>query len=472
MRVDAAGNTLEVYCSGSDAARKLGFTPSQLSAALRGRTVEGTVNGHIFRYIDSNMSLGRAVELIGDDGNVLQMWPSATVAMRTTGVSNGDIGRVCNAGGGEARGLYFRYKKEEASSANSALPDFVPPPVDARDYVNRSYRDTSDGNREMKVLSMFFERGAWVFNIRPVAKTSTLTAPVLVDKVLQVAEWLDEDLARSTFTASPPLGCDDSDVYDGDSFLSSSSSSSSLSSSQASGSGRVRRTASTYGVSRRERNDAQEIRSLLKGLNLMQHAAVLVRERLTLAVMRHACDTDDYNRNWLRDNLVELGFTNAESNAVLLKVESLGYLSVPLSSRGSADSSSSSSSSSSSFSISSRSSLTSPRGVQYANDLPLAHVTSVKMLVTGSRSFSGSAPSALNDLDLSDVPPDILPVLRDLCGDSYGSSRYKGISKKGRRWSAKIKIAGEAYYLGTYETEFEAATVYARARYKLEKKKK
>lgn len=40
------------------------------------------------------------------------------------------------------------------------------------------------------------------------------------------------------------------------------------------------------------------------------------------------------------------------------------------------------------------------------------------------------------------------------------SSQYKGVSARGRRWAASIMVAGVVYYLGTFETEIQAARAY------------
>lgn len=48
-----------------------------------------------------------------------------------------------------------------------------------------------------------------------------------------------------------------------------------------------------------------------------------------------------------------------------------------------------------------------------------------------------------------------------------GVSRYRGVGRSGRRWSAGVYVGGQRYYLGTYETPEEAAVVAASTRARL-----
>lgn len=43
------------------------------------------------------------------------------------------------------------------------------------------------------------------------------------------------------------------------------------------------------------------------------------------------------------------------------------------------------------------------------------------------------------------------------------TSGYKGVTKKGNRWMAQIRINGEKIYLGTFDTAYEAHLAYEKA---------
>ena len=57
------------------------------------------------------------------------------------------------------------------------------------------------------------------------------------------------------------------------------------------------------------------------------------------------------------------------------------------------------------------------------------------------------------------------PIPSDRPGSS---SRFKGVSKSGKKWVAQIHIPSEGglVYLGTFDSEEEAGIMYARARSK------
>lgn len=48
-----------------------------------------------------------------------------------------------------------------------------------------------------------------------------------------------------------------------------------------------------------------------------------------------------------------------------------------------------------------------------------------------------------------------------------GSSKYKGVSRKGKKWRATIMCKGTAFHLGYYNDEKKAAKVYDEAAIKL-----
>ena len=72
------------------------------------------------------------------------------------------------------------------------------------------------------------------------------------------------------------------------------------------------------------------------------------------------------------------------------------------------------------------------------------------------------APSPLG---LSEVPMNLPPIPSDRPGSA---SRFKGVSKSGKKWQAQIQIPSEGgdVYLGTFDSEEEAGIMYARARVK------
>ena len=71
-------------------------------------------------------------------------------------------------------------------------------------------------------------------------------------------------------------------------------------------------------------------------------------------------------------------------------------------------------------------------------------------------------------LGLCDVPANLAPIPSDRPGSA---SRFKGVSKHGKKWQAAIKIPskGGQVHLGVFDSEEEAGIVYAQARYKLAK---
>ena len=68
-------------------------------------------------------------------------------------------------------------------------------------------------------------------------------------------------------------------------------------------------------------------------------------------------------------------------------------------------------------------------------------------------------------LDLSGVPMNLPGILSDTPGSV---SRFKGLTKNGKKWQAQISIPSEGglVRLGTFDSEEEAGIMFARARYK------
>ena len=73
-------------------------------------------------------------------------------------------------------------------------------------------------------------------------------------------------------------------------------------------------------------------------------------------------------------------------------------------------------------------------------------------------------------IDLTDVPP-LMPILNLGRGSS---SKYEGVNlnKSTNKWMAKIEINGRQHYIGTYDSEEEAAVDYARVMFKCNRKRK
>ena len=72
-----------------------------------------------------------------------------------------------------------------------------------------------------------------------------------------------------------------------------------------------------------------------------------------------------------------------------------------------------------------------------------------------------SAPTEVyGGLDLSKIPKD-LPLIPNNRNNS--KSPYKGVTKNGNRWQAKIYVGSKCRALGTFDTAQEAAQIFARA---------
>ena len=98
-----------------------------------------------------------------------------------------------------------------------------------------------------------------------------------------------------------------------------------------------------------------------------------------------------------------------------------------------------------------------------------SHVSSGRRSDDEEPDPSTSAPAAKrrkkNTLDLSDVPMNLPPIPSDKPGSA---SRFKGVTKSGKKWVAQISIPSEGgvVHLGTFDSEEEAGIMFARARYK------
>ena len=87
----------------------------------------------------------------------------------------------------------------------------------------------------------------------------------------------------------------------------------------------------------------------------------------------------------------------------------------------------------------------------------------------GNLDKAGKRNSSTISIDLADVPPQ-LPIPKRGCfiKEGEGKSKYTGVSliKANSKWLAQIVIDRKKRYIGSYESEEEAAIDYARAKFK------
>jgi hypothetical protein len=78
---------------------------------------------------------------------------------------------------------------------------------------------------------------------------------------------------------------------------------------------------------------------------------------------------------------------------------------------------------------------------------------------------------ALSVINIRDLPKEVKPLLRDPRQTSRtgGNSKrhvyaYRGVCRQARkghdRWQSQISFCGRNFYLGTYESEWDAAAIY------------
>lgn len=91
--------------------------------------------------------------------------------------------------------------------------------------------------------------------------------------------------------------------------------------------------------------------------------------------------------------------------------------------------------------------------------------------------LGGSAASvvpALSVINIKDLPPDVKPLLRDPRQTSRtgGNSKrhvyaYRGVCRQARkghdRWQSQISFMGVNHYLGTFDSEWDAAAIYGKS---------
>jgi len=86
--------------------------------------------------------------------------------------------------------------------------------------------------------------------------------------------------------------------------------------------------------------------------------------------------------------------------------------------------------------------------------------------------LGGGVVPALSVINIKDLPPDVKPLLRDPRQTSRtgGNSKrhvyaYRGVCRQARkghdRWQSQISFLGVNHYLGTFDSEWDAAAIYA-----------
>ena len=89
--------------------------------------------------------------------------------------------------------------------------------------------------------------------------------------------------------------------------------------------------------------------------------------------------------------------------------------------------------------------------------------------------LGGGVVPALSVVNIKDLPPDVKPLLRDPRQTSRtgGNSKrhvyaYRGVCRQARkghdRWQSQISFLGVNHYLGTFDSEWDAAAIYGKSR--------
>jgi len=126
-RVDPTdGTVLAEYCSVANAAMKLRLTGPKIVTSL----TQGTACGdHTFRYKLEGEEFKRVPKpvllLHRMTGAVVREYASAKEAALHLGISNSQIGHVCNGGGGDVDGHRFRWKNAAAAGVREAELNFL-----------------------------------------------------------------------------------------------------------------------------------------------------------------------------------------------------------------------------------------------------------------------------------------------------------------------------------------------------------
>lgn len=95
-----------------------------------------------------------------------------------------------------------------------------------------------------------------------------------------------------------------------------------------------------------------------------------------------------------------------------------------------------------------------------------------KSAITGVGGNSSNVVAKLSVINIKNLPPDVKPLLRDprQISRTGGNSKrhvyaYRGVCRQTRksndRWQSQISFLGVNHYLGTFESEWDAAAIYA-----------
>ena len=90
---------------------------------------------------------------------------------------------------------------------------------------------------------------------------------------------------------------------------------------------------------------------------------------------------------------------------------------------------------------------------------------------SGLGSSASNVVPSLSMINIKDLPPDVKPLLRDPRQTSRtgGNSKrhvyaYRGVCRQSRkghdRWQSQISFMGTNHYLGTFDSEWDAAAIY------------
>ena len=147
--LDLEGNVLDVFSSGSFAAKRLGIPQGEISACCRG--TKQTAGGYRFRFQRSPRNLqdlpgvptcvrtelvpksslsgktqAKPVECMDLEGNVLEVYGSGSFAAKNLNILQGDISACCRGQKYSAGGYRFRFQNDEIKDRYAELHKGAP----------------------------------------------------------------------------------------------------------------------------------------------------------------------------------------------------------------------------------------------------------------------------------------------------------------------------------------------------------